>query len=310
MAQSNNADSKVVWMDGKLVPYADANVHVLTHTLHYGSGAFEGMRAYKTSRNETAIFRCAEHYDRFIDSMRSLGYATPYNTEQFTQATLELIKANGFDECYVRPLAYIDDSFRGLKLPDNPTPRVAIAAWQWGKYMGDDGQRKGTRIMVSTFRRPDIASFMTWAKLSGNYLTSVLARSEATRHGFDEALLLDPQGFVAEGSGENIFIVKKGVILTPHTGYILPGITRDSVIQIARDAGYTVREENITRNQLYLADEVFFTGTAVEVTPIREIDHKKIGSGEPGPVTRQLFDLFFKAVRGDLAKYSNWLTLV
>lgn len=310
MATTSNADSKLIWMDGKMLPYQEANVHVLTHSLHYGSAAFEGMRAYPTTDGRTAIFRCAEHFDRFNDSMKSLGYATPYTTNDYTRATIELIRSNGFKDCYIRPLAYIDDSIRGLKLPDSPRPRIAIATWQWGKYMGDDGQKRGVRLMISTLRRPDIASSMTWAKLSGNYLTSVLARSEATKHGFDEALLLDPQGFIAEGSGENFFIVKKGIIYTPPTGYILPGITRDSVLRIARDAGYTIREENITRNQLYLADEAFFSGTAVEVTPIREVDHKKIGTGEPGPVTKKLFDLFFKSVKGDLPKYADWLTYV
>lgn len=308
--QPANADSQFIWMDGKLTPYADAVVSVLTHSLHYGTAIFEGIRAYETARGDTAIFRATEHFQRFFDSMKTLGYHCSYTASDLLRATSETIKANQFRECYVRPLAYLDDTLRGLKLSDQPKCKVTIATWKWGKYMGDDGHKNGVRVAVSSFRRPDVSSGMTWAKLSGNYLTSVLARRESTKLGLDECLLLDPNGFVAEGSGENIFIVKNGVLYTPPTGYILPGITRDCVMTIAKDMGLTVREENITRNQLYVADEAFFTGTAVEVTPIREVDHYKIGEGKPGPITKNIADTFFKTVRAESSKYSHWLTMV
>lgn len=304
----SHADSKVIWMEGKLVPYAEANVHILSHTLHYGTGAFEGIRAYETADGRTAIFRAEEHFKRFFDSVKSLGMECPYTVADLVQASCDTVKANGFKECYLRPLAYLDDSVRGLKLPDSPKVLTAIATWMWGKYMGNDGQKNGVRVMTSTYRRADVATSFPLAKLTGAYITSVMARREATKNGLDEAILLDPQGFVGEGSGENIFVVKDGSITTPPTKYILPGITRNSAIELARHLGYTVKEENITRNQLYLADEVFFTGTAVEVTPIREIDHHKIGEGKPGPVTLKLLDLFFKVARGENADFRKWLT--
>jgi len=306
----SNADSQVIWMEGKLVPYADAKVHVLSHSLHYGTGAFEGIRAYKTADGRTAIFRAEEHFQRFFESVHSLGLSCKYTVSDLIAATCETIKANDFKECYVRPLAYLDDSVRGLKLPDDPKALVAIACWGWGKYMGDDGQNKGIRIMTSTYRRADISTSLPLAKLTGNYITSVLARREATKNGMDEALLLDQQGFVAEGSGENIFLVKNKEIVTPPIDYILPGITRDCVFQIAKGMGYTVRESRITRNQLYVADELFFSGTAVEVTPIREVDHHKIGDGKPGPIFKQIFETFFKTVQGEVPKYASWLKYV
>ncbi|MBI1861117.1 MAG: branched-chain amino acid transaminase [Deltaproteobacteria bacterium] len=297
-------------MDGKTVPYASAQIHVLSHSLHYGSAAFEGMRAYRLTSGKTGIFRAKEHYERFFNSIRVLGYHTRWTTEQLVEATRALITVNGFQQCYVRPIAFIDDAVRGLRLPKEPKASVTIATWDWGKYMGDDGHKNGVRVGVSTLRRPDVATSLPWAKLSGNYLVSVLSRLEATQNGFDEAILLDPNGYVAEGSGENIFVVKNRIISTPPTAHILPGITRDSVIQIARDLGYTVREENIIRNQLYLADEVFFSGTAVEVTPIREIDHRPIGASKPGPVCKTISEAFFSAVHGDSPRYSAWVTSV
>lgn len=310
MNQSKNADSQTLWMNGKFVPYAEANIHVLSHSLHYGGAAFEGIRAYQTHDGKTAIFRAKEHFDRFLDSIHSLNYFSNYTGSDFINVSCELIKKNGFKECYVRPLAYLDDSYRGLKLPTKVESQIAIATWNWGKYLGDEGLKNGIRIATSTFRRPDISTSMTWAKLSGNYLVSVQARREAVQNGFDEALLLDPNGFVAEGSGENIFLVKNGVLYTPATGFILPGITRDSVIQIARDAGLTVKESNITRNQAYLADELFFTGTAAELTPIRELDRHPIGTGKPGPITQKLSEIFFNVVSGREKRYEKWLTYV
>jgi branched-chain amino acid aminotransferase len=309
MSQAN-ADSKFIWMDGKLIPSEQATVHSLSHSLHYGGAVFEGIRAYETTQGKAAIFRAQEHFQRFQDSMHALGYVSHYSPLDLIKATCDVVKANELTECYIRPFAYIDDGTRGLKLPNPAKAKVAIAAWKWGKYMGDEGQTKGIRVGVSSFRRPDISSSMTWAKCSGNYLISVQARREASNHGLDEAILLDPQGFVAEGSGENLFLVKNGKLLTPSTGFILPGITRDSVMTIARDLGLSVSEEHITRNQLYLADEVFFSGTAVEVTPIREVDGRNIGEGRPGPITKKISDIFFKTVRHEIPKYAEWLTLI
>lgn len=308
--KKDNADSKVIWMDGKLVPYQEARVHVLSHSLHYGGGVFEGIRAYQTHDGNTAIFRAKEHFERFVDSMRVLGYASRYSVEEYIQASIQTIRENGFKECYVRPLAYIDDAFRGLKLPDEPEPRVAIASWPWGKYLGNKGAQQGICCITSTYRRADVASSLPLAKIAGAYVTSVMARREATLQGCDEALLLDPNGFVAEGSGENIFVIKNGRIVTPPVGFILPGITRDSVIRLCRDLGYTLVEEHLTRNQVYLADEAFFTGTAVEVTPIKQLDNQRIGNGEPGPITRKLSELFFQIVRAETKQYSEWRTLV
>lgn len=310
MVPQSTADSKFIWMNGKFLPYDAAHVHVLSHSLHYGCAVFEGLRAYETSNGRAAVFRAEEHYQRFLDSAKVLGYAIPFSVSDCVRATTELIQKNEFKECYVRPIAYINDTVRGLKLPEKPEVLTAIAVWNWGKYMGDDGQRNGIRCKISTYRRADVASSLPYAKLAGGYLTSVLARRESTQGGYDEAILLDPNGFVAEGSGENIFVVKNGEIFTPPSGYILPGLTRASVIDLARLLGYKVTEKLITRNELYLADEVFFTGTAVEVTPIREIDHLKIGNGKPGPITLKLLDQFFKAARGSLPEFEKWLAYV
>ena len=295
-------------MDGKTLPYASAQIHVLSHSLHYGGAAFEGIRAYTMHNGRTALFRAREHFERFFNSLHVLGYQSAFSMEELLAASRSLILANGFRACYVRPIAYIDDSVRGLKLPPKPKASICIASWDWGKYMGDDGHRNGVRVGVSTLRRPDTATALPWAKLSGNYLNSVLSRLEATRNGFDEAILLDQEGYVAEGSGENIFLVKDKTLFTPPATHILPGITRDSVIRLAGDMGFLVRQENIIRNQLYLADEVFFTGTAVEVTPITEIDHRTISNGKPGPLTRAIAERFFQAVRGEIPQYKEWLT--
>lgn len=310
MHQPTHADSKLIWMDGKMVPYDKATVPVLSHSLHYGGAIFEGIRAYKTSDGQTAIFRAKEHFQRFLDSIHTLGYRTEFSIEQFIAASCECIKANDFQECYVRPLAYIDDSYRGLKLPAKPNAHIAIAAWSWGKYMGDAGQAQGIRARISSFRRPDIGSAMTFAKVSGNYLISVMARTEAVQSGCDEAILLDQQGFVAEGSGENLFIVEGEKLITPPKNFILPGITRDTIFQLAKTAHLSIQEENITRNRLYLANEIFFTGTAVEVTGVREVDGHTIGEGKVGPLTKKITDLYFKAVRGELKEFEPWLTFV
>ncbi|NBX67832.1 MAG: branched-chain amino acid transaminase [Proteobacteria bacterium] len=306
MAKKSNADSQFIWMDGQMVPYNNATTHVLSHSLHYGGAIFEGLRAYATPQGP-ALFRPQEHFERFLQSIKVMGYSISYSTTDLIRISHELIAKNNFPACYVRPVAYIDDSVRGLKLPPSPEVHTAIAVWPWGKYMGDEGHLKGVKVKTSTFRRPDVASSLPLAKISGAYLTSVLARREATLDGFDEAILLDPQGFVAEGSGENIFIVKDSEIMTPSVGYLLPGITRDCVIQIAKYLGFTLREEAITRNQLYLADEAFFTGTAVEVTPITEVDHLKIGLGHPGPITQKIKETFFKCTQGQVDPFKNWV---
>ncbi len=307
---AGEGDSKFIWMNGKQVPFADANVHVLTHSLHYGSAAFEGIRAYKTKAGETAIFRMREHMVRFEESAAIFGGVVPYSVEELTKATCDLIKANGFDECYIRPLAYIGNESRGLKLPPAPTMQVAIATWRWGKYLGTDALTKGIKVCVASFRRPDIASSLPWAKLSGNYLNSIMARREASLHGCDEAILLDQHGYVAEGSGENIFVIKDGELITPPPQGVLLGITRASIMELARASGLTVREHVISRNQLYRADEIFFTGTAAEVTPVTTVDGYKIGKGVPGPISLKLATLFERCVRGEEAEYKKWLTIV
>ena len=299
-----------VWMDGKMLRYADARVSILSHSLHYGTAAFEGVRAYATVDGRTAVFRAEEHFERLHTSCKALDITLEYSPAQWIEASKEVIRANDFKECYLRPLAYVDDAFRGLKLPPKTKAHAALIAWPWGKYMGDEGASKGIRVSVSSYRRPDIATGLPWAKLSGGYLNSVLARRQASLNGLDEAILLDTQGYIAEGSGENIFMVKNNQLITPPEGAILPGITRDSVMQLAKSQGLTVRQEPMTRNQIYLADEVFFTGTAVEITPIREIDGHTIGAGKPGEITRTLTDLFFKTVRGDLPAFKHWLTYV
>lgn len=306
MAENN----PVIWFDGELRPSDKAQTHVLSHTLHYGSGAFEGIRAYQTHDGKIAIFHAEAHYERFIKSMRALGMESRYTVKDYIEATRQTIKANGMQEWYIRPFAYIDEAVKGLKLPDVPKPHQIIAVWPWGKYLGADSMAKGIRVMISTYRRPDPSSSLPWAKLSGNYLNSILARREASQNKLDEAILLDQQGFVAEGSGENIFVIRNGKLYTPSAQAILPGITRWSIMQIARDLGLEVHETLITRNELYFADEVFFTGTAAEVTPISEIDHRKIGAGEPGPITKKLSDEFFKIVKGQSRKYESWLTYV
>ncbi len=302
--------ASVIWFDGELRPADKANVHVLSHSLQYGSGAFEGIRAYQTADGQIAIFHAEAHYQRFIKSMQVLGYEASYTVKDYIEATKQCIKANGLQEWYIRPFAYIDETVKGLKLPDTPKPHQIIAVWPWGKYLGAESLAKGIRVMVSTFRRPDPGSSLPWAKISGNYLTSILARREASQNKMDEAILLDQHGFVAEGSGENIFVARDGVLYTPTAQAILPGITRASIMTLAKDLGIEVRETTITRNELYFADEVFFTGTAAEVTPIREIDHRKIGSGEPGPISKKLADEYFKCVRGQNRKYQTWLTYV
>ena len=307
---AGDSDSKFIWMDGKLIPFDAAQVHVLSHSLHYGSAAFEGIRAYQTKDGRTAIFRAAEHMHRFERSTRIFGGSLPYTSVQLITAMRELVKANGFTACYLRPLSYIGNETRGLKLPPEPTMRVALASWEWGKYLGTDALTNGIKVCVASFRRPDVASALPWAKLSGNYLNSIMARREASLNGYDEAILLDHQGFVSEGSGENIFIVQRGELLTPAAGGVLLGITRDCIFAFAKQAGLTVKEQAITRNQLYEADEVFFTGTAAEITPITNIDGHRIGNGKPGPISLKMAKVFEDCTTGVMKGYEDWLTYV
>jgi branched-chain amino acid aminotransferase len=297
-------------MDGNLVPWSEANVHVLTHTLHYGLGVFEGIRCYSTSNKKSAIFRLPEHVRRLFDSARILGIEIPYNEKEITQAIIQTVEVNKLDECYIRPIVFLGDNKMGLN-PTGVHVRVAIAAWPWGAYLGDDGLQKGIRVRVSSFARHHVNITMTKAKACGYYINSILAKAEAVRDGYDEAIMLDSHGYVTEGSGENIFIYHKGTLMTPPlaTG-ILDGITRNAVMQMAHHLNIPIEEVVLTRDELYIAEEVFLTGTAAEITPIREVDHRTIGDGKRGPVTKQIQDLFFEIVAGKQSKFKHWLTQV
>ncbi len=296
-----------IWMDGELIPWDEAKVHVLTHTLHYGLGVFEGIRCYRCSDGRSGIFRLDAHIDRLFDSALIGEIEIPFSRQEMMEACKLVVKANGLDEAYIRPIVFIGEGVMGVHPYDNPI-RVAVIAWRWGAYLGEEALQKGTRVRTSSFTRHHVNAMMTKAKICGNYVNSVLAKKEAVKLGYDEAIMLDTEGYVAEASGENIFLVKGDVIKTTPPTSILPGITRDSVIQIAKDKGYTVIEERFTRDELYTADEVFFTGTAAEVTPIREIDDRPIGRGVPGRVTRDLQQTYFKAVRGEVERYRHWIS--
>ncbi len=299
--------SKKIWLDGEMVPWEEAKVHVLTHALHYGTGYFEGIRCYALEDGRSAVFRLDEHIRRFFDSGQILGFPLPYAAEKIKQAILDTVKANDLKECYIRPLAFLGLGDMGLYAPDNPI-HVMIAAWSWGAYLGDEGIKNGIRAKVSSYTRHHVNVMMTKSKVSGNYINSVLAKNEVKKAGYDEAIMLDTEGYVAEASGENIFIVRDRRVKTTPLTSILPGITRESVLTIARDKGYAVQEERFTRDELYTADEAFFTGTAAEVTPIREVDNRKIGGGRPGPVTQELQQTFFSIIKGKDKKYAGWLT--
>lgn len=301
-------ESKKIWMDGEFVDWADANVHVLTHTLHYGTGAFEGIRCYKTKKG-SAVFRLREHVERLFDSCHILNIKIPFSPDEIEKAIIDSIKVNGLDECYIRPLVYIGYGAMGLYAKDNPI-RVAVAVWPWGAYLGEDGIKNGIRVKVSSFARLHVNVTMTKSKTCGDYVNSTLAKTEALACGYDEALILDTNGYVSEGTGQNVFIVRDGIMMTPPLPSVLEGITRKSIIEMARNENIEVRETNFTRDELYIADEAFFTGTAAEVTPIRETDGRIIGSGKPGPVTGKLQDLFFKAVKGEAESYKSWLTYI
>ncbi len=295
-------------MDGELVEWDAAKVHVLTHTLHYGLGIFEGIRCYETVEGP-AVFRLREHVERLFRSAKIFLLDIPYTVDEVCEAVLETIRANGLKECYIRPLVYIGYGAMGLYPEGNPVC-LSIAVWPWGTYLGDEGLEKGIRVKVSSFIRNHVNSNMSRGKVCGYYVNSQLAKKEAVSCGYDEALLLDTEGYVSEGSGENIFIVKGGCLKTTPLTSILEGITRNSLMRIAADEGIEVREERFTRDEVYVANEAFFTGTAAEVTPIRELDGRIIGSGSPGRVTKRLQDVFFSIVRGENGKYREWLTPV
>jgi len=300
---------KFIWMDGKLVNWDNANVHVLTHSLHYGLGAFEGIRSYETVDSKSAIFRLQDHIRRLFDSAHIVQIKIPFSINALINACKETVKANDIKESYIRPIAYIGEGAIGVNPKDNPIG-VSIIVTKMGKYLGKEAMEKGAKVKISSFTRYFVNSAMTRAKLTGNYMTSVLAKREVVSLGFDEALMLDTDGFIAEGTGENIFIVKNGILKTTPFTSILPGITRSTVIQVAKDFGYEVREDRFTRDELYIADEAFFTGTAAEVTPIGEVDGRVIGKGGIGPITKKIQTTYFDIIRGKNKKYAEWLTYV
>jgi branched-chain amino acid aminotransferase len=298
----------VIWMDGELVPWREAKVHVLTHSLHYGMGVFEGVRAYKTDKG-TAIFRLQEHTRRLFGSAHIMRMPVPWDQETINAAHITAVRENHLKSAYIRPLFFYGSEGMGLRA-DNLKVHGMVAAWEWGAYLGAENMEKGIRIKTSSYTRHHVNITMCKAKATGNYINSMLALNEALTSGYDEAMLLDDHGFVAEGSGENIFILRDGVLYTPDTSSALEGITRETLMQLAADEGLTVREKRISRDEVYLADEAFFTGTAAEVTPIREVDDRAVGDGTRGPVTARLQALYFDVVHGRVDKYSNWLTLV
>lgn len=297
-----------IWFNGKLVPWRDANIHVLTHSLHYGMAVFEGVRAYKTAKGP-AIFRLDEHTKRLFNSAKIFQMALPYTYQEVFDAQLEVVKSNQLSACYLRPIAWIGSEKLGISARSNSI-HMSVAAWEWGAYLGEDGLNKGIRVKTSSYSRHHVNVSLVRAKASGYYINSILANQEVTVHGYDEALLLDTDGYVSEGSGENVFIVRDGVLYTPDLASCLAGITRDAIITIAHDLGIEVREKRITRDEMYCADEAFFTGTAAEVTPIRELDDRIIGEGKRGPVTEKIQTIFFDAVNGKNPHYSTWLTYV
>ncbi|MFA7558709.1 MAG: branched-chain amino acid transaminase [Hydrogenophaga sp.] len=304
----SDRDGKI-WMDGQMVDWRDAKIHVLTHTLHYGCGAFEGVRAYNTV-NGTAIFRLEDHTRRLFNSAKILRMSVPFSEEEVNEAQKAVVRENKLESCYIRPLVWIGDEKLGVS-PKGNRIHVMIAAWAWGAYLGEEGMTRGIRVKTSSYARHHVNITMTQAKAVSNYTNSILANMEATDDGYDEALLLDTAGFVAEGSGENVFVVKDGVIYTPDlSAGALNGITRNTIFHVAKDLGLDIVQKRITRDEVYIADEAFFTGTAAEVTPIRELDRVQIGAGSRGPITEKLQSAFFDVVNGKNSKYAHWLAKV
>ena len=297
-----------IWIDGSFVKWDDAKVHILTHSLHYATAVFEGIRCYKTDGG-SAVFRLREHVDRLFDSAHIYQIEMPFTREVITEAILETIRVNKIEACYIRPLVHIGYGSMGVFPKENPV-QVSIAVWPWGSYLGEEGLKNGIRVKISSFIRPHVNATMVRSKTTANYANGLLAKREALKDGYDEAMLLDTEGYVAEGSGENVFMVRKGIIKTPPLTSILEGITRETIIQLASELGMRIVEERFTRDELYIADEAFFSGTAAEITPIREVDNRTIGTGTPGPLTKQLQAAFFDIVHGRDTKHEEWLTNV
>ena len=305
----DDRDGKI-WLDGQLVDWRDARMHVLTHTLHYGCGAFEGLRAYKQDGGGSAIFRLEDHTKRLLNSARILRMDVPFDAEQLNEAQKEVLRANGLEEAYIRPLVWLGSEKLGVS-PIGNKVHCMVAAWSWGAYLGEDGMARGIRVKTSSYARHHVNVTMTQAKTVSNYTNSILANMEVTADGYDEAVLLDTAGFVSEGSGENIFIVRDGVIATPDlSAGALNGITRNTVLQIAADLGLEVQQRRVTRDECWIADEMFFSGTAAEITPIREMDRVQIGEGWRGPITEKIQRAYFDIVQGRNAKYAHWLARV
>jgi branched-chain amino acid aminotransferase len=301
--------SEYIWLDGEFVPWEAARVHVLTHTLHYGLGVFEGVRCYEGADGRSAIFRLREHTERLFASAHILGIEIPFDREQIDAACIETVRRNRLKACYIRPLVFLGEGEMGLAATGNAV-RVAVAVWPWGSYLGEQGVQRGIRVKTSSFQRVPVNALMSKAKAVGHYVNSILAAVEVRRNGYDEALMLDADGFVAECSGENIFIVKNRKVKTTPLTSILPGITRDTVMTLLEDDGVACREERFTRDEVYIADEAFLTGTAAEVTPIRELDDRRIGDGTPGPVTTAVQAAYRRVTRGEDRKHGHWLATI
>jgi branched-chain amino acid aminotransferase len=303
------AKANFIWLDGKFIPWDEARFHILTHSLHYGLGVFEGIRAYACADGRTAVFRLPEHIRRLFDSAHVMQMDLPSTKAEVEEACREILRVNQQKEAYIRPLAFVGEGVMGLHPQDNPI-RLAVISWVWGAYLGDEGLQKGIRGKISSFARHHVNVMMTKAKTTGNYVNSIMAKREAKLLGYDEAIMLDTDGYVAEASGENIFIVRDGLIKTPPLTAVLPGITRDVILTLARDQGIPVKEDIFSRDELYLADEAFLTGTAAELTPLREVDSRVIGSGKPGPVTQKLQSAYFAVVKGEDPRYHHWLSFI
>jgi branched-chain amino acid aminotransferase len=299
----------LIWFDGKLIPWRDAKVHVLTHTLHYGMGVFEGVRAYETENRDTCIFRLKEHTNRLFDSAKIMNMVIPFSKDEINEAQRAAVRENKLPSAYIRPMVFLGSEAMGLRAK-GLTVHVIVAAWSWGAYMGEEALKTGIKVRTSSYTRHHVNISMTRAKANGHYINSMLALNEALSGGADEALLLDPEGYVAEGSGENIFVIRDNIIYTPELTACLNGITRNTIFHLAKELGYEVVEKRITRDEIYIADEAFFTGTAAEVTPIRELDDRTIGAGKRGPITEKLQSLYFDLVKGRSKLHPEWLTPV
>ena len=296
-----------IWLDGKIVPWDEAQVHVLTHTLHYGLGVFEGIRCYEGYDGRSAIFRLTEHIERLFDSAHILLMQIPFEKQQVIDACLEILRVNNLKAAYLRPLAFIGDGEMGLHATGNQV-RLVVAAWPWETYLGHDGVKNGIRAKVSSFARHHVNIMLTKAKTVGNYVNSILAKREAVLAGYEETIMLDAQGYVSEASGENVFVVRNGIVKTPPIMSALEGITRDTIIRLLEKEGHQVQETILTRDELYIADEIFMSGTAAEITPVREIDNRSVGTGKPGPITQKVQSLYFDLVKGKNPHFKEWLS--